>query len=110
MNSFIASHISDLLLDNIELSQTEFCLSCDKQTIRDQNEGHTIHLNLQPGLSGISVQTLLDNYFCSKEVSKDCNSCQKGSNHEISRTVKKGPKTLVIVLARYHRKNSETKK
>ena len=35
MNTIIMGYISGLLLDSIEISKTEFCLSCDKQTIGD---------------------------------------------------------------------------
>ena len=93
MDTYIMGHISNLLLDNIDISQTEFCLSCDKQTIRDENEGHTIHLNLLPGLSGISVQTLIDNHFSAEEeICRQCNSCEKDCTHKMSKIVKNCPK------------------
>ena len=110
MDTYIMGHIADVLLDNTEVSETEFCLSCNKQTIRDETQGHSIRLTLQPGLSGISVQTLLDNFFSDEERCRTCDNCENDCNHKLSKTITSCPQTLVIVLGRYHNENSVTKK
>lgn len=104
------SQISNSLLDNIEICQKEICLSFSKQTIREHNGGHSIILNLRQGLSNVSVQTLLENFFIEEEIQRTCSQCKIVTTHKLSKTVTPSPKTIVIMLGWYHVYNSEIKK
>ena len=59
----------------MEISKTEICTHCHKKSIRKENEGNTIRLNLHSELGDIAVQSLLDNNFLQFELRKTCQFC-----------------------------------
>ena len=77
MYTYIMCHISNLILDNIEISKTEICTHCRKKSIREENEGNTIRLNLRD----IAVQSLLE-----FELRKTCKFCGNDCIHKVSKT------------------------
>ena len=59
MSTYIMSHISNLISDNINIiSKTEICIHCHKKANRDENVGNTSRLNLHLELGESAVQTL----------------------------------------------------
>jgi hypothetical protein len=71
VNSIIGD-MSNIIKDNLKIEGMQFCLRCYKAAYKLERFCNKLVINLQPGLTHLSIQTVIANIFLSEDIQFYC--------------------------------------